>query len=32
MHKADNGEVMSLQVSGEYVVIGYYDGTVRCSA
>ena len=30
MHKADNGEVMSLQVSGEYVVIGYEDGTVRC--
>ena len=23
MHKADNGMVRSLQVSGEYVVIGY---------
>ena len=28
--QADNGNVMSLQVSGEYVVIGYFDGTVRC--
>ena len=32
MHKADNDMVMSLRVSGEYVVIGYYDGTVRCLA
>ena len=30
MHKADNSMVTSLHVSGEYVVIGYEDGTVRC--
>ena len=29
VHESHNGEVTSLQVSGEYVVIGYYDGTVR---
>ena len=31
VHESHNGEVTSLDVSGEYVVIRYEDDTVRCA-